>query len=76
MEHTSAYSPGSIYSGRVGSLEEGEELKEEIDGIKFDKENVMRKSASSSDISKEQGNFINRDLAAEAARKFDDIFKD
>ena len=61
------YSSGNSYSGRIGSLEEGEELKEEIDGIKFDKENVIRKSASSSDITKEQGNFIDKNLALVAA---------
>lgn len=41
--------------GRVVSLEEGEELREDVDGMKIDKDYMMRKSASSSDISKEQG---------------------
>ena len=49
-------SPSKVSMHRFGSLEEGEELQEGIDGVKQDKEHMMRKSASSSDISNEKGN--------------------
>ena len=55
VDYGSDYSPSKISIGRVGSLEEGEEIEEDVEGMKFDKEHMMRKSASSSDISKEQG---------------------
>ncbi|XP_065055312.1 rab GTPase-binding effector protein 1-like isoform X2 [Rhopilema esculentum] len=48
-------SPSKVSMNRFGSLEEGEELQEDIDGVKQDKEHMMRKSASSSDISNEKG---------------------
>ena len=47
-------SPSKVSVNRVVSLEEGEEIKEETDSVKPG----MRKSASSSDISKELGELI------------------
>ena len=55
MGYASDYSSSKTQSERVVSLEEGEELKEDVDGIKYEKEGIMRKSASSSDINNEQG---------------------
>jgi len=55
MGYASDHSSSKVQSERVISLEEGEELEEDVDGMKYEKENMIKKSASSSDISSEQG---------------------
>ena len=64
MGYASDHSSSKVQSERVISLEEGEELEEDVDGMKYEKENMIKKSASSSDISSEQGSihvFLIRD---------------
>lgn len=57
-DYSPEISPKKGSVGRVVSLEEGEEIKEDVDGMKLDREHTMRKAASSSDVSKEPGTNI------------------